>query len=93
MSYYAVGIGRNPGIYYSWNECEQNVKGFKGATHRKFKTLNEASEFINMFKHSNTQRNSEAPSRPINHTPKPGGNQHLQYYHSFNNVSNRYALR
>lgn len=45
--YYAVRNGRNPGIYNSWAECEKQVKGFKEAKYKKFKTCDEANNFIN----------------------------------------------
>lgn len=44
--YYAVKSGRNPGIYNTWAECEKEVKGFKEAKYKKFKTYEEAMEFI-----------------------------------------------
>lgn len=44
--YYGVKKGRNPGIYLSWNECEKEVKGFKGAKYKKFKNKDEALNFI-----------------------------------------------
>lgn len=31
MKFYAVKVGRSPGIYHSWNECVPQVKQFKGA--------------------------------------------------------------
>lgn len=46
-AYYAVKVGRSPGIYRSWPECEEEVRGFKGAKYKKFKTEKEALEFIN----------------------------------------------
>lgn len=45
--FYAVKIGRNPGIYNSWSECQQQVNGFKGAIFKSFKTKEEADNFIN----------------------------------------------
>lgn len=45
--YYAVKKGRNPGIYLSWNKCEKEVKGFKGAQFKKFKNKNDALNFLN----------------------------------------------
>lgn len=45
-AYYAVKEGRNPGIYETWNECEREVKGFKGAKYKKFKSKKEALNFI-----------------------------------------------
>lgn len=46
-TYYAVKVGKKPGIYHSWEECEAQVKGFKGSKYKKFKSLEEAENFIN----------------------------------------------
>lgn len=46
MSYYAVQNGKVPGIYSTWNECQQQVKGFSQAKFKKFKTESEAKDFI-----------------------------------------------
>lgn len=45
--YYAVKVGRNIGIYRTWNECKINVDGIKGAKYKKFDNESEAVEFIN----------------------------------------------
>lgn len=47
MAFYAVAKGRKVGIYDNWTQCEQQVKGFKGAIYKKFKCLQDAKEFIN----------------------------------------------
>ena len=47
MNYYAVRIGRNPGIYKTWDECKKEVAGFKGASFKKFSKLEDARSFIN----------------------------------------------
>lgn len=44
--YYAVKIGRIPGIYTSWSECLEQVKGFSGASYKSFTTKSEADKFI-----------------------------------------------
>ena len=44
--YYAVRIGLVPGIYGTWGECENQVKGFPGAVFKKFKTSLEANAFM-----------------------------------------------
>lgn len=44
--YYAVKKGRNTGVFLTWAECEQQVKGFKGAVYKSFKTREEAVQFI-----------------------------------------------
>ena len=45
--YYSVFKGFNKGIYRSWKECEREVKGYKGAIYKKFKSEIEAIEFLN----------------------------------------------
>ncbi|OLS03029.1 ribonuclease H1 domain-containing protein [Tissierella creatinophila] len=44
--FYAVRIGNAPGVYTTWSECEREVKGFKGAQYKKFKTYQEALGFV-----------------------------------------------
>ena len=44
--YYAVRVGRTPGIYTSWNECEHEVFKYPGAKHKSFKTRIEAYNWL-----------------------------------------------
>ena len=44
--YYAVKVGKKPGIYNSWDECKEQVNGYSGAVFKSFKTREEAVEFI-----------------------------------------------
>lgn len=46
MSFYAVRIGRKPGIYRSWPECEKQVRGYSGAKYKKFNNIRQAQQFI-----------------------------------------------
>lgn len=46
MNYYAVRSGLEPGIYRTWDECKINVVGVKGATYKKFDTLEEAEAYM-----------------------------------------------
>lgn len=45
--YYAVKSGKTPGIYFTWKDCESQVKGYSGAIYKKFNTIKEAEVFIN----------------------------------------------
>ena len=45
-AFYAVARGKTVGIFLSWSECEQQVRGFKGAVYKKFSTRKEAEDFI-----------------------------------------------
>lgn len=44
--YYAVKVGKTPGIYQSWNACKAMVHGFPGAVYKSFPTLAEAESFL-----------------------------------------------
>jgi ribonuclease HI len=45
--FYAVMNGKKPGVYNTWAECQEQVKGFRNAQYKKFKTLHEAETFVN----------------------------------------------
>jgi len=42
QKFYVVWKGRKPGIFTSWGDCEQQVKGFVGAEFKAFGSLPEA---------------------------------------------------
>ena len=44
--YYAVKIGKTPGIYMTWDECKAMVHEYPGAVYKSFKTLEEARQFL-----------------------------------------------
>ena len=43
---YAVVVGRQPGIYASWPECQHQTNKFKGAKYKGFSTEAEAEEYL-----------------------------------------------
>ncbi|KAL8957516.1 MAG: hypothetical protein Q9193_005232 [Seirophora villosa] len=44
--FYAVRAGHRPGIYHTWADCLEQVKGFKQATFKSFPTLTDAERFL-----------------------------------------------
>ena len=44
--FYAVRKGKKTGVFSTWDECKEQVTGFKGAVYKSFKTLEEAEEFV-----------------------------------------------
>ena len=40
--WYVVWIGRTPGIFETWSQCNDQVKGFSKAKYMSFNTINEA---------------------------------------------------
>lgn len=58
--YYAVVIGREKGIYTSWDDCKSMVHGFKGAMYKSFSNKEEAQRYIDeniQIANTNTSRN------------------------------------
>lgn len=44
--YYAVKVGKVPGVYNTWEECKAVVDGWPGAKYKSFATLAEARAFV-----------------------------------------------
>ena len=66
--FYAVRIGRTPGVYASWAECEAETKGFPGAVFKSFKTRPEAEAFV---KGEDLARGDNTTVKPTDTTTKP----------------------
>ena len=45
-NFYAVRVGKTPGIYQTWNQAEEQVKGFSGAEYKSFSTEEEAIRYM-----------------------------------------------
>ncbi|MBR1390241.1 MAG: ribonuclease H family protein [Lachnospiraceae bacterium] len=44
--FYAVKIGKKPGIYTTWEECRAMVEGYSGAKYKSFPTREEAQAYL-----------------------------------------------
>lgn len=44
--YYAVKIGKTPGVYGDWATCKSMVHGYPGAVYKSFPSQKEAEDFI-----------------------------------------------
>jgi ribonuclease HI len=70
--YYAVKVGRIPGVYRTWDECEEQVKGFRNATYKKFNTKSEAERFANVVREPITSsRRLVDNKRRVGRSPSP----------------------
>ena len=47
-AFYAVKVGRQTGVFTTWDECEAQVKGFSEAEYKKFDTMEEANAFLDV---------------------------------------------
>jgi ribonuclease HI len=73
--FYAVRMGRKPGVYATWDEAAEQVNGFPSAQHRKFLTREEANAFVskkpksvNLKNKSTSKKNSEV-TKPMDLDP------------------------
>ena len=46
--YYVVWVGRDTGVYYTWDDCFEQIQGFPGALYKSFGTLEAAKEAFSM---------------------------------------------
>lgn len=47
LKFYAVRVGKEPGIYHTWAECLDQVRGFPKAMFKSFTSLTDAENFVN----------------------------------------------
>ncbi|CAG8976565.1 hypothetical protein HYALB_00010207 [Hymenoscyphus albidus] len=45
QKFYAVRAGHTPGVYETWNECQEMITGFKGANYKSFTSKKDAQDF------------------------------------------------
>lgn len=73
--YYAVKIGKVPGIYFNWDDCKAQVHGFKGAIYKSFDNISDAENFINSGSYTTVESaDSECKSENDSSDEKSFGN-------------------
>lgn len=64
-NYYAVRIGKIPGIYKTWEDCKAQVIGYKGAIYKGFVEKQDAEDFLGGgLSASNTDAASDNDENP-----------------------------
>ncbi|KPI87625.1 Ribonuclease H [Leptomonas seymouri] len=64
-SFYAVALGRQRGIYSTWDQCSEQVSGYSGATYKSFRTLAEARAFLDEHPVRHTPQNCDVGDAPV----------------------------
>lgn len=67
--YYAVRVGKTPGIYLTWDDCKAMTHGFPGAVYKSFTSLQEAEAFLHQ---GGSVLNIEIDSEKNNATEQTG---------------------
>ena len=78
--YYAVRIGKVPGIYLTWDDCKAMVDGYPGAKYKSFTNIEDAECFLQGIEASQT--NAKVSDTDHNYAFVDG---------SFNPVTNVYG--
>lgn len=60
--FYAVKVGKTPGIFETWDECKKSVDGYSGAIFKSFKTKEEALAFLGAGDSNNSSKNTSSDS-------------------------------
>lgn len=61
---YAVKVGRQPGLYRTWSECDAQVGGFTGAVYKGFKSEAEALVWLGRSLLDSSEQVDEATPTP-----------------------------
>ena len=62
--FYVVWSGLNPGIYHSWDDCQAQIKGVKGAVYKSFDSKEEAERAYASPAYEYVKRKKEASPNP-----------------------------
>jgi viroplasmin and RNaseH domain-containing protein/ribonuclease HI len=57
--YYAVAVGRSPGVYANWQIAMDQVRGFSGFRMKKFLIFSEAQAFVDEFQNQDESEEEE----------------------------------
>src|SRR5690625_5877814 len=76
QKYYVVWAGRKTGIFTSWDACESQVNGFKGARFKSFPSKAEAEAAFKADPETQTTKRSR-PLRSEEHTSELQSRGHL----------------
>ena len=47
--FYAVAVGRETGIFSTWDQCKEQVNGYPGSKHKGFLFRQEAEAYLNSY--------------------------------------------
>lgn len=62
QKFYAVRVGKTPGIYLTWSQAQEQVKGFSGAEYKSFSTEEEAIKYLSSEEPKESTKSSDKVS-------------------------------
>ena len=67
--FYVVWNGLNPGIYHSWDDCQAQIKGVKGAVYKSFDSKEEAQRAYASPAYAYMKKKTETPTFTLDTLP------------------------
>ena len=67
--FYVVWNGLTPGIYHSWDDCQAQIKGVKGAVYKSFDSREEAERAYASPAHAYMKKKSGTPTFTLDTLP------------------------
>ena len=67
--FYVVWTGLNPGIYHSWDDCQAQIKGVKGAVYKSFDSKEEAERAYASPAYAYMKKKSDTPTFTLDTLP------------------------
>jgi ribonuclease HI len=67
--FYVVWSGLNPGIYLSWDACQAQIKGVKGAVYKSFDSKEEAERAYASSAYSYMKKKADTPTFTLDTLP------------------------
>ena len=67
--FYVVWNGLNPGIYHSWDDCQAQIKGVKGAVYKSFDSKEEAERAYASPAYSYMKKKADTPTFTLDTLP------------------------
>ena len=67
--FYVVWNGLTPGIYHSWDDCQAQIKGVKGAVYKSFDSKEEAERAYASPAYAYMKKKGETPSFTLDTLP------------------------
>lgn len=74
QKYYVVWNGPSPGVYSSWEACQEAVNGVSGAKYKSFKTLSEAEDAFEMGEEAYAEYSDNQKEQPTTTQSRPDYN-------------------
>ncbi len=67
--YYVVWKGVNPGIYNTWDDCQRQINGYKGAQYKSYPSMTEAEQALKTGYQPSTKQKVNSNSNASSSSP------------------------